>query len=326
MKKGKRLILAFAVGVFSSCSTSDDSSNGNFPADGVIRVTTAVADVPAVRGGKDANNLSAFNLNVETPGNSTYSYYAYMKKSGSVWDSYSSDTPTNSLVMLWKDSKTAINVTALGTSENTLKGTFNAVSGYGVATDQSSAEAMAANDILYLPTTSFDPSVPGTLSAEGKLNLTLKHFLSKFKIEMTFAPELNTPVALKKEDIKELTINGTKLKFSWKALDNSGFTLTSDAAANVKPLYADFKAASGNVKATSTYECVLVPQTVKKGDLIVSFKIGDFDYTRPSEDDMTLQSGYEHTLKLEVTPDGVNITGFSASEWTDGEGGNIESK
>ena len=157
-----------------------------------------------------------------------------------------------------------------------------------VQSDQSTAEAVKASDHLYMAATEVN-----LRDTDGIIPVTLSHIMSKVKLTITLAGEFNNGEI---NPISNVTVTGI---IPWEG------TYT---------------------KPTAQYEVILVPETVASGEFEVAFNIGERTFKWTSASAVTLESGYEYTLTLNVGKDNIGDVTFSASEWGNGNGenGNIE--
>lgn len=152
-----------------------------------------------------------------------------------------------------------------------------------VRSDQSTEDAIKASDYLYMTSKEVDPKV-----TDGKLPVTLAHIMSKVKLTITLTSEF---------------INDTN-------------PISDVTIADIKPWEDTY------ARPDARYEVILAPQTVAAGKFAVTFNIGERTFKWTSPDAVTLESGSEYTLTLNVGRDKINEVSFSASAWGNGNDGN----
>lgn len=329
---------AMATIAMASCSQEENLAPvTNFPADGVIRITTNV-DAPRTRAGFTTDNLLGFNLKITTKNgdgsvDNNYSYYAFMKKQdGGTWGSRKWDDTDTPLTMLWKSSTQKITATAMREpSSATSEGNFNDKFIVSVREDQSTEENATFSDYLYMVPTDIDPTaIPSQLVTGGKLKITLSHLLSKVNITLTLATEFNATGLPTANPVTLPVIGGTmKGKLFtpttgvWGAFDGNTAT----------PIIPYHDAATGYTapttaadKAVVKYEAILIPQTVGASTFTVAFTIGGKLYEWKSTNGVTFESGKQYALALTVGKDLITPSNITSSEWTEGTGGSLETE
>lgn len=325
--KAKNLLMMAAVATvaLTACSSNDEfNDNSNFPADGVIRVTTNI-DAPMTRAGMTSNNIDRFNIKINNAANSNYSYYGFYFKQNNVWSSYTDGNIGTPLQMLWQNSTQPVTVTALSQQgTHTTEAQFITDLTYDVSLTQSSESSLLFSDILYMPPTIVNPAKD---LVDGKLPITFKHIMSKVNLSITLGTELNTAPGTATNPISELKVNGTITQFKWNASINNAFDLTGSLVKSIPPFAASYTPGSGTTaKAVANYEVILVPQTVAANKFSVTFTINNKEYTWTSTDAVKLESGYQYTLDLTAGKDIVTLGSLSAKAWTEGTGGDIETE
>lgn len=320
------MMAAVATVALAACTNTDEvtTENPNFPADGVIRVTTNI-DAPVTRVGMTTGNIDRFNIKIDNAANSNYSYYGFYYKQNNVWSSYTDGNIGTPLTMLWQNSTQPVTVTALSQmGTHTTETQFTTDITYDVSLTQSSEPSFLFSDILYMKPTEIDPAKD---LVDGKLPITFKHIMSKVNLSVTLGTELNVAPGTTTNPIETLTVNGTISQFKWNASTNKTFDLTGFLVKSIPPFAASYTPGSGTTtNAVANYEVILVPQTVAANNFSVTFTINGKDYTWTSTDAVTLESGKQYTLALTAGKDIVTLGSLSAKAWTEGTGGNIETE
>ena len=323
---------AAAAMALTACSSDDEQSFvSQFPEDGVMRFTTNLVDPAAAQTrasitGNDLNQQGQqFQVKVVNNASATYSYFSNVQYNGSEW------VPAPR--MLWQNNTQAITVTAVYKQGKTFTD-YEFVGGANltVAADQSSQTNLNAQDLLTMPTkTISNPSQETTLMQNGKLVINFYHALTKLDVTLElkdqfFASSQNTA------DITDVKISGTNLGYNFQPMttanENYG-TVTAAAtpvAGDILPMKGSYTDATADSKhSTATYESIIVPQTIAAGQLTVSFKIGTRSFSWTNTTAYTLEQGKQYTLPLTVGNDGVTAgsRAFTASNWENGDGGNL---
>ena len=332
-------ITAMAAAMITSCSSEDELSQSNYPSDNIIRVTAGVnnAKTRADGAGTELKNdfsLTIVNKNTEKPElASKYSYTdkVFSKKSG---DWACSET------LLWQDSKTPVDIVAFAPAQ---KGKFNGVYdegntqpiqsiAYSVADDQSTKSDN--NDLLYYYAKGFNP---GKSLVDKKLNIQFNHAFCMIDIVVTLGTEFNKPKVLDDSPIVKVTLGGTKIEASVDVTNAASVVTASetDAATDITTTKGSFdKAANPEANAISRFSCIAIPQTVAANTFKVSLMTAGKRYEWTSAEPVELKSGYRYTLKLSMGNDvvllkggsGSDNGGITATKWTEGTGGSLETE
>lgn len=327
---------AAAAMTLTACSSDDEQQSfvSQFPEDGVMRFTTNLVDPTTVTTrasitGSDVNqNGQQFQVKIVNPTSATYSYFNTVQYDGTEW------TPINR--MLWQNDEQSITVTAAYKQGMTFSDyDFIVGANLTVAADQSTEALLKQQDLLTMPTkTIANPSQEQTLLDNGKLVINFYHALTKLDVTLDLADEFYKvdPKLNNASDIKEFTISGTNLGYSFlpmeTANENYG-TVTPAATAvagDILPMQGTFTAATAASKHSfATYESIVVPQTIAIGALTVSFKIGTRSFSWTNTEAYTLEQGKKYTLPLTVGNNAVTagVRAFTASNWENGIGGNL---
>lgn len=332
-------ITAMAAAMITSCSSEDELSQSNYPSDNIIRVTAGVnnAKTRADGAGTELKNdfsLTIVNKNTEKPElASKYSYTdkVFSKKSG---DWACSET------LLWQDSKTPVDIVAFAPAQ---KGKFNGVYdegntqpiqsiAYSVADDQSTKSDN--NDLLYYYAKDFNP---GTSLVDKKLSIQFNHAFCMIDINVTLGTEFNKPEVLKESPIVKVTLGGTKIAANVNVTNAASVVTASEeaAATDITTTKGTFdKAANAEANAISHFSCIAIPQKVGANTFKVSLMTAGKRYEWTSADPVELKSGYRYTLNLSMGNDvvllkggsGSDNGGITATKWTEGTGGSLETE
>ena len=323
---------AAAAMALTACSSDDEQSFvSQYPEDGVMRFTTNLVDPASAltRASITGNDLNQqgqqFQVKVVNNASATYCYFSTVQYDGSKWN------PLDR--MLWQNDQQAITVTAAyKQGKDFTDNEFVAGANLTVAADQSSQANLNAQDLLTMPEkTISNPSTETTLLQGGKLVINFYHALTKLDVTLELKDEffLNSQNTANITDVK---ISGTNLGYTFQPMvtanENYG-TVTAAAtpvAGDILPMKGSYTDATADSKhSTATYESIIVPQTIAAGQLTVSFKIGTRSFSWTNTTAYTLEQGKQYALPLTVGNDGVTAgsRAFTASNWENGDGGNL---
>ena len=201
---------------------------------------------------------------------------------------------------------------------------------YSVSDDQSTPSDN--NDLLYYYAKDFKP---GTSLVDKKLSIQFNHAFCMIDINVTLGTEFNKPEVLKESPIVKVTLGGTKIAANVDVTNAASVVTASEEAAatditttkgSFTPAENADKKADPEKNAISRFSCIAIPQTVAGKTFKVSLKTAGKLYEWTSDKEITLQSGYRYTLNLSMGNDVVLLKGgsISASPWTEGTGGSLE--
>lgn len=292
MRLKELIVIAWALFLSAACTDGGEPVVVSpLPADGVIRVSAAVAE-PFTRAGGEgmtAASLTRFCLHIENKQDEAYTYTALMQKENGSWEAYrpvADGNPSEPLTMLWADGTTPVNVTA-----TTLPVTdFGNEAAVEVEADQSVEADFAASDYLYTAPHEVNPA---TGLVGGKLPVELRHLCSRVNIVLDLS---NTDAD--ENPVSDLRLEGVSLSRNFNLLSNQWGT--AGAAASLIPLRAEYVVGPDGGGAQALYSALLVPQTVKASQFTVGFLMADSYYEWTLEQDMTFDSGKVYTLNLIV--------------------------
>ena len=316
----KYQILALAVAAlsFTAC-TNEDNISQDFLADTPIKLNVSV-DEPTTRAGySDADKPTGFILEVQHDiyRYDKYNYLVWAKKVGDSWKTYKPDETLKGgtdeeVTMLWANMNDKVDVTAF-----TNLGTIT------IPTDQTSDDQLKEADVLYMPFIKYTPTNKG-------ITVNLQHAMSKINLTI----ELGSEYEFSKEDV-DLKITDVKIDGSLVSGDlaSGGINNVYGDPTPITPLHtsatAFSKDADGNItKASTTYEAILIPQTIENGKFTVSFKVEGklYEWAYNNEAGLTLAPNTAYTLKLIAGDDKVQPASFSVAAWNPGNGENGEEK
>jgi len=314
------LTLLGAVGCSKQQAVQEPSA-GNFPADHVIRVAPEVA---TTKGSYTTDKLMKFDLLVEDSkgpaGKYTYSNTPF-KKGESGW--------TSDKMLLWRKSDDEVIVCAIAPSAGiessvSIDDLYYDLFGVGFEVQAEQTKDDCSSD--YLGWASGRKKVNELLGSDGKLSFAFTHLLTRFTVTFKLGTEFNVSGVPAQDIISDVVVSGTardfKLKGNYK--DWSFAINPGTAASDIKPYNVGWTAAeNAQGNCSSVYDCILVPQSVAKGGLKISFKAAGKNYEWVSAEDYTLNGNTAYTLTLKVGKDVVIADGFTATAWTETPGGSL---
>ena len=301
-------ITALGAALFASCSNEEELATGSYPSDNLIRVTAGVNN-DMTRSDEATTALTKnFSLTVVNNTNDKYSYAneIFSLNGGTEW--------TCSNKLLWQNLTTPVEIVALypATDASTFSGVYskeNKSCGtitYGVNSDQSTAAE--ADDLLLYHNTNF---VPEKDLKEEKLDIQFNHAFCRVDIEVTIGNEFNATNSLAENPIQGIRVEGTKTtaEIGFVSTEPS-FTPTGEVT-SITPTPRDFTpAASATDQAVARYSCMVIPQTADL-NIVLHTSDREFEWTGKQ---MTLESGKQYTLKLNMTKKSTTARKFILRE------------
>lgn len=293
MRLKELIAIAWALFLSAACTAEREQEESSpLPADGVIRVSAAVAE-PFTRAGGEgmtAASLTRFCLHIENGQDAAYTYTALMQKEkDGLWEAYrpvADGEPSEPLTMLWADGTTPVTVTA-----TTLPVTdFGKEVTVEVKPDQSTEEDFTTSDYLYTAPHEVNPA---TGLVGGKLPVELRHLCSRVNIVLDLS---NTDAD--ENPVSDLQLGGVSLSRDFNLSGNQWGT--AGVAASLIPLRVEYVVSPDGGGAKALYSALLVPQTVKASQFTVSFLMADSYYEWTLTQEMTFDSGKVYTLNLIV--------------------------
>ena len=330
-------ISAMAAAMITSCSSEDELSQSNYPSDNIVRVTAGVNNAKTRADVKYSPMDKPFSLTIvnrntessELAAKYTYKDKVFSKKSG---DWACSET------LLWQKATTPVDIVAFAPAqENKFSGVCDNDRNikpitYSVADDQSTWSDN--NDLLYYYAKDFNP---GTSLVNKKLSIQFNHAFCMIDINVTLGTEFNKPEVLKESPIVKVTLGGTKIAANVYVLNAASVVTASETAAatDITTTKGTFdKAANAEANAISHFSCIAIPQKVGANTFKVSLMTAGKRYEWTSADPVELKSGYRYTLNLSMGNDvvllkggsGSDNGGITATKWTEGTGGSLETE
>ena len=319
MKAIKTLAMAaLTTAVFASCSSEDDLAQSNYPMDNVVRVTTSVKDINT-RAFHSTNTLDEFAFCIVNPQSTKFSYDNVMvTKEASTW------TPASQ--MLWQNASQPVDIIAYAPYQSISRyEKMSNATNYPVYVKVQQEADTYESDFLVYKKKGF---VPGKDLTNGAVDITFTHALSLLNINIEFGNEFSKTTPLTSNPIKNINIGGS-VDRGYADFTKDVISVTADAASVpvlITPVIGIFNAAANNdAHATVNYSAILIPQTIAQG-FRVEFEIDGKIYGWTASESVTLESGKKHQLNLIVGKDVVKSGYISASPWTEGTGGTLETE
>lgn len=319
MKAIKTLAMAaLTTAVFASCSSEDDLAQSNYPADNVVRVTTSVKDINT-RAFHSTNTLDEFAFCIVNPQSTKFSYDNVMvTKEASTW------TPASQ--MLWQNASQPVDIIAYAPYQSISRyEKMSNATNYPVYVKVQQEADTYESDFLVYKKKGF---VPGKDLTNGAVDITFTHALSLLNINIEFGNEFSKTTPLTSNPIKNINIGGS-VDRGYADFTKDVISVTADAASVpvlITPVIGIFNAAANNdAHATVNYSAILIPQTIAQG-FRVEFEMDGKIYVWTASESVTLESGKKHQLNLIVGKDVVKSGYISASPWTEGTGGTLETE
>ena len=319
MKAIKTLAMAaLTTAVFASCSSEDDLAQSNYPMDNVVRVTTSVKDINT-RAFHSTNTLDEFAFCIVNPQRTKFSYDNVMvTKEASTW------TPASQ--MLWQNASQPVDIIAYAPYQSISRyEKMSNATNYPVYVKVQQEADTYESDFLVYKKKGF---VPGKDLTNGAVDITFTHALSLLNINIEFGNEFSKTTPLTSNPIKNINIGGS-VDRGYADFTKDVISVTADAASVpvlITPVIGIFNAAANNdAHATVNYSAILIPQTIAQG-FRVEFEMDGKIYVWTASESVTLESGKKHQLNLIVGKDVVKSGYISASPWTEGTGGTLETE
>ena len=319
MKAIKTLAMAtLATAFFASCSNDEDLAQSNYPMDNVVRVTTSVKDINT-RAFHSTNTLDEFAFCIVNPQSTKFSYDNVMvTKEASTW------TPASQ--MLWQNASQPVDIIAYAPYQSISRyEKMSNATNYPVYVKVQQEADTYESDFLVYKKKGF---VPGKDLTNGAVDITFTHALSLLNINIEFGNEFSKTTPLTSNPIKNINIGGS-VDRGYADFTKDVISVTADAASVpvlITPVIGIFNAAANNdAHATVNYSAILIPQTIAQG-FRVEFEMDGKIYVWTASESVTLESGKKHQLNLIVGKDVVKSGYISASPWTEGTGGTLETE
>lgn len=287
-----------AVG-FVSCGKTDSSNNGNFPSDGIVRISTTVS-VPETRAAVEPYEGSDLGLFLDYGDGDRYSQNnVRWTRSGTDW------APDET--MLWKDASTRLKgvyayAPYVAGEDNPAEVKFT------IPLDQS--QGLDAADLLWCPMQGFDPATGLT---DGKVNVEFKHALVKLTVNIILSTEFKGKDISIREALFRKSVDRAAIYFRGNSGTPESFVdLASDVSANAVSLKMRDCSADGKLAC----EVIFYPHGFFAGNEMLTITLSDgkdYRLTPGKNIDFTLGSAYQMNVK--VGNDKIEIGSVTIAEW-----------
>ena len=306
--------MAASALMMAGCSNEENTSS-TYVAEGTpITVNAVVGEMQTkAEDGKTAVTKDFYLKIVNEKKTPKYSYYAAMNYANSAWSAYTDDQHTAPLRMYWAGDGQPVKVTAATFD-------FDTNSALTLKAQTNQMSSINGSDHLVMTETPVNPTTNGTT-----INVNFKHVMSKIVVKI----DLGKETAYTQTPINELYIEGTETERNFSISDCTFSPLSTPVANDILAHRSNFTEAvtdgtSTTVGATVTkaatvsFEAILVPQTVTKGNLTISFQLSDGKaYKWSTASDVTLATNTEYTLNLQLIGDKITMKNISVSPWNE---------
>ncbi len=285
------LIAAVAIG---SCGKTDSPGNGNFPSDGIVRISTTVS-APKTRAAVAYEGVD-LGLFLDYGDGDKYSQHNVR------WTRYGTDWVPDE-TMLWKDASTKLKgvyayAPYIAGEDNPGEVKFT------IPLDQS--KCLENADLLWCPMPNFDPA---QLNDKGQIDIAFKHALVKLTVNMT----LGTQFKGKDISIREAWFRRSVDKVAIYFRDTPSVVgVASDVTANAVSIKMHDCSADGKLAC----EVIFYPHGFFAGNEMLTITLSDgkdYRLTPGKNIDFTLGSAYQMNVK--VGNDKIEIGTVTVADW-----------
>lgn len=301
------LVMSMVVAMFSACSSDSESGEikGNYPKDNVVRINTLLS-APLTKAGEQTyrgNTLGLF-LDYDTEGNhDTYT------KNNVLWTN-NNGTWTSASLMLWKSSKTPVNIYAYAPYNDNIVSPEYVT--WSIPSDQTSGIASA--DLVWFGKQAFVP-IYG-LDGMESVQIVFKHALVKLNVNLIKGNEYTDNDKIASVVLKRTA--GTVVCDLTKSGDITIPAESYEQDITMHPL------------TNTSYEAVFYPykgQQPNEEMLVVTMASGTvYSYVVPVAG-LDFQKGCAYTMTLKIGKDKITIANpTTLNPWiiTDEPGGEAE--
>ncbi len=301
----KNILIILVFAALLSCQKETDTSTGGLP----MRI------VPTIDGATKASmttvDLQEFDLKLDCPANTHYSFCERITKSGSSWSAGKD--------LHWKDETTVVTFRAASFSRHTFTADeFENGVDLSVPNCQRSQDRLNSADLLYAPAT----QIKYEDTSDGALPVNFNHVLAKVNFVISLGEQFyQNGYGIQTNPVTDILIKGVDLGFHFTPL-NGEVSVISGTSKTVKPFLSSFTpGTAADMTEAATFEAILVPQTIAAGALTVTFSVCEKNYYWSNPDDITLQPGQTVNLPISVSSSpepSDNINGHKYVEMGDG--------
>lgn len=330
----------------SGCGKEEASVQGNFPVDGVIRVSTEVGAM--TKGSYTTDNLKEFDLmvgNNSALGQTVDAKYCYRNTkftlANGVW------TPAET--MLWQNSTSMVTLLAVApclpegerkSVQDFIDGVIRPIKIEQTADDTSADLLGWATPYNFTPKGLLDENGELALDGsgkpqgglvDGKVRIQFTHLLSKLTLVFKLGTEFNHD-GIPSENI----VRGVEVANTWfeaivmlSAYNNppiSAFGNQNGKRGSVKPYHTVWAPAGDkNFSCLSEYECLLAPSATGRPEYVeIKFMVNGIPYKFGTS--VELESGKAYTMTIKVGKDEVVAGSVTATAWNEQDGGTFETE
>lgn len=300
--KTKSLFAFAAVGLLGLTACSNDK---DFPQSEEVgqemHFLVGVNSLQARASHADASTFNDFGISiVSASGNQNYDWNN-VKVTASGTGNSRTWTPAQS--MYWKYGQQTIDVLAYTPFKaNVANLAQNKNFAVNVSAQQGPKEY--GSDFLVYKEEGINP-----VNGNGKFNtldVNFKHAMSQLNINLTFQGYTEAAISA----VKRIKLGGTVLN------GTCNFTKTNALVEPTKDAAAVITVEGSKTKQqTVTYSAILVPQTVKAGNLSISFSIDGWDYTWNSTEAYTFAENTSYTLNITANDSKAAAAAIQSKAW-----------
>ena len=288
------MLMAACAALLASCTNEVGESLG---IDTPIQVTASVEGIMTTRAENTKDNLDNFGLYIKDKDDSYTSNYggenikASKPEDASVW------TLANE-VLYQGSGQTYFAYAPHADAEDIDE---NMILSFSVQADQSTGTNMQASDLLY--------DQGGTVGS-ANLSVTFNHKLSKLTVTLQKGENLTENVTF-----NAVTLRGTKLGTTLALVDDENGVKAGDLG-QAEGTATDIKMCPTGTN--NTYECILVPQTVKYS-VVIDAKVNNspksYVYTPANAYEFKSNNSYTLTLTVKKADEPTAIEGIDVKGW-----------
>lgn len=330
----------------SGCGKEEAAVQGNFPADGVIRVSTEVGAM--TKGSYTTGNLKEFDLvvgNNPALGQTVSSRYCYQNTkftlANGVW------TPAET--MLWQNSTSRVTLLAVAPClpEGERKSVQDFIDGVvrPIKVDQTADDTSAdllgwATPYNFTPKGLVDENGELALDGsgkpqgglvDGKVRIQFAHLLSKLTVVFKLGTEFNHDGIPERNVVSNVEVDNTWLEaiVRLSAYNDQPIKAAGNEKGergSVKPYHTVWTPAGDkNSSCLSEYECVLAPSATGRPEYVeIKFMLGGIPYK--FGESVEFESGKAYTLTIKVGKDEVVTGSVTADAWNEQKGETLETE
>ena len=216
----------------------------------------------------------------------------------------SSRTWKPSQSMYWKYGQQTLNVLAYTPFNADVTEDLAQYTNFPVSVAVQQGPTEYASDFLVYHASGLNP-----VDSDGKFNaldINFQHAMSQVKVNLTFLGYTDEAI----DAVKQITLNGTTLNGTCDFTKTSA--LVSPLAQSASPITINM---SEKKDQTVTFPAILIPQTVKSGQLTISFNIDGWDYIWTSPETYTFAENTSYTLNITANDQKTTAATIQSTAW-----------